>query len=82
MQYFLLLFSFFKKKYNDWKNKKEGISDNKNEPQWITDFELEMQTKFSLFWQYLEIGIYFKVWDNLQILLLFLSELKGISKVF
>ena len=49
MQYVSLPFSFFKKKYNDWKNKKEGISDNKNESQWITDFELEMQTKFSLF---------------------------------
>ena len=64
MQYVSLPFSFFKKKYNDWKNKKEGISDNKNEPQWITDFELEMQTKFSLFWQYLEIGISFKVWNQ------------------
>ena len=55
-------FSWLKSKYNDWQNRKknEYITTNADEPQWISDYELQMQTKFSLFWQYLEIGRCFR----------------------
>ena len=52
-------------KYNSWKmegkdNKRSGgdnkrSGDDNSRPQWVSDFQLEMQTKFSLFYQYEEI---------------------------
>ena len=50
--------SYLKSKYRDYQNKKQNLYETNEEPRWVTDYEGEMQTKFSLFWQYLEIGKY------------------------
>ncbi|XP_057310840.1 anoctamin-4-like isoform X2 [Hydractinia symbiolongicarpus] len=50
-----IVIPYLKNKFRDWKNRKTQAYSAADEPQWVTDFECEMQTKFSLFWQYLEI---------------------------
>ena len=49
-------FSTGLKWWNDRKAKKEGQTVDAEQAQWVDDYEGEMQTKFSLFWEYLEIG--------------------------
>ncbi|XP_065660180.1 anoctamin-4 isoform X5 [Hydra vulgaris] len=46
---------FLKNKYRNWRYAKLTSYTEANQPQWVADFEGEIQTKFSLFWQYLEI---------------------------
>lgn len=64
MKYFMSFFtySYLKGKYRDYQNKKQHLYESSEEPRWVTDYEGEMQTKFSLFWQYLEIGNDFFFW--------------------
>ncbi|XP_066910588.1 anoctamin-4-like isoform X4 [Clytia hemisphaerica] len=50
-----IVIPFLKTKYRDYKGKKQHLYESSEEPRWVTDYEGEMQTKFSLFWQYLEI---------------------------
>ncbi|XP_065660186.1 anoctamin-4 isoform X3 [Hydra vulgaris] len=54
-----ILIPFLKNKYRNWRYEKLTSYTASDEPQWVTDFEGEMQTKFSLFWQYLEIVLQF-----------------------
>jgi len=51
-----ILIPYLKNKFNDFRNRKKQVSlPSGDEPQWVTDLECQMQTRFSLFWQYLEI---------------------------
>ena len=53
-----LPFSFLKRKYNKWKNRRLNKNSEKGEckPQWMSDFECKMQERDTLFSQYSEIG--------------------------
>ena len=53
-----LSFSFLKQKYNKWKNRRlnKNIEKGECKPQWVSDFECEMQERDTLFSQYSEIG--------------------------
>lgn len=71
----LFICRYIKNKIRDHRNRNQNLYTSTDEPQWVTDYEAEMQTKFSLFWQYLEIGkicfwsssynLWRRIWYNL-----------------